>query len=116
MKTIIEQDNNNKKFAFLLAIMLMMLITPIEIFAQGTGTVDFAAGNSQLNTYIRAAWTVVQVILGLLCMVLIISIIAGMVQSGDSRAAGQKAVVLVIVLILWAALPSIGRFFGFTLA
>jgi hypothetical protein len=116
MKTIISQENTNKKFAALLAIMLLMLTMPNEILAQGTGTVDFQAGNSQLNTYIRAAWTVVQVILGLLCLVLIVSIISGMVQSGDSRAAGQKAVVLVIVLILWAALPSIGRFFGFNLA
>jgi hypothetical protein len=115
MKTIIAKKNNNKYFEALLAVMLLLLIMPNEILAQGTGTVDFQGSNPQLALYIKAAWTVVQVILGLLCLVLIVSIISGMVQSGDSRAAGQKAVVLVIVLILWAALPSIGKFFGFNL-
>ncbi|MCA6367688.1 MAG: hypothetical protein IM631_13140 [Cytophagales bacterium] len=115
MKTIIAKKNNNKYFEALLAVMLLMLIMPNEILAQGTGTVNFQGSNSELTPYLKAGWTVVQVILGVLCLVLIITIVVGMVQSGDQRAAGQKAVVLVIVLILWAAIPQIASFFGLTI-
>ena len=115
MKTIIEQENNNKKFAALLAIMLLMLIMPNEILAQPNGTVNISETNNALTPYLKAGWTVVQVILGVLSVVLIITIVFGMVQSGDQRAAGQKAVVLVIVLILWAAIPPIAGFFNLTI-
>ncbi len=113
MKTL-EQNFNYKVYFTLAAIALLMLFGPSEVLAQGKGALT-TFNQSELNKTIQAAWVVVQVILGLLCLVMVISIIAGMVQSGDSRAAGQKAVVLVIVLVLWAALPQIATFFGFSL-
>lgn len=116
MKTIIAKKNNNKYFEALLAVMLLLLIMPNEILAQTpNGTVTFTASDGALTPYLKAGWTVVQAILAVLSLVLIVTIVVGMVQSGDQRAAGQKAVVLVIVLILWAAIPPLAAFFGLTI-
>jgi hypothetical protein len=111
MKTITLK--NQRAFLTALVFIISMLSSTKELFAQRA--VQFQANsNSQINGFLAQAWVWVQVILGLLCVYLIFRIVFEMVFSTETRNAGPKIATLLIVIVLWVALPTIGAFFGFT--